>query len=164
QPTSAARELPRFLTNRVPFSLVKTPTLSNASTTRRAFLGTAAALTACALLPRRALAAAAPAKPNSVFNGVRVGAIRYSYRSMVATPRSATGEAVLSALVTDGLSEVELMGDAIQNFAGFTVSGGGGKGKKGGGTPVKYTDAQRDAQLAKCRELRKLYNDAGVNI
>ena len=30
--------------------------------------------------------------------------------------------------------------------------------------PAKPTDAQREAQLAKCRELRKMYNDAGVNI
>lgn len=29
---------------------------------------------------------------------------------------------------------------------------------------AKPTDAQRQAQLAKCRELRKMYNDAGVNI
>jgi sugar phosphate isomerase/epimerase len=132
--------------------------------TRRAFLGTAATLATGALLSRPALAAAAPAKPNSVFNGVRIGAISYSYRSLFTPPEGPTAEAVLKALLADGLSEVELMGDAIQHYAGFTVAGGGGKKKGGGAPPVKYTDAQREAQLAKCRELRKLYHDAGVNI
>lgn len=128
--------------------------------TRRTFIAHAAALAACIVLPRSArAAAAATAKPNSVFNGVRIGAISYSYRSQFTT-----AEEILQALLTDGLSEVELMGPAIQTYAGFTVATG--KGKKGGtaAPPVKYTDAQREAQLARCRDLRKLYNDAGVNI
>ncbi len=131
------------------------------SSSRRAFLGQAAALAACVALPRYASAASAKAKPNSVFNGVRVGTISYSYRSMFSN-----AEQVLEALVTDGISEVELMGPAIQTYAGFNVTPSGGKGKKGGDAPppVRYSDAQREAQLVKCRELRKLYNDAGVNI
>ena len=136
------------------------------TTSRRAFLGRAAALAACALLPARGTAADAPRKtgrkPNSIFNGVRIGCITYSYRSQLAT-----AEEILAALIEDGLSEVELMGAPIQAYAGFTVSGGGkAKGKKAAPAPapVKYTDAQREAQLAKCRELRKMYNDAGVNI
>lgn len=132
--------------------------LSESQTTRRAFLGRAAALAACAMMPR--IGMAATAKPNSVFNGVRIGCISYSYRANITT-----AEETLKALVTDGLSEVELMGPLIQTYAGFTVTAGG-KGKKGAPAPaaVKYTDAQRETQLAKCRELRKLYNDAGVNI
>jgi sugar phosphate isomerase/epimerase len=126
---------------------------------RRAFLGRAAALAMCAAGPRIGRAATAATKPNSVFTGVRIGTISYSYRSMFSN-----AEQVLSALVTDGLSEVELMGPAIQAYAGFNVASG--KGKKGGDAPppMRYSDAQREAQLAKCRELRKLYNDAGVNI
>jgi sugar phosphate isomerase/epimerase len=129
------------------------------SMNRRAFLGRAAALAACVTLPGVGRAAASAGKPNSVFDGVRIGTITYSYRSSFSN-----AEQILEALVTDGLSEVELMGPAIQAYAGFNVSGG--KAKKGGAAPApfKYTDAQRDAQLAKCRELRKLYNDAGVNI
>jgi sugar phosphate isomerase/epimerase len=135
-------------------------TLSSASlTTRRAFLGHAAALAACATLPRIGRAATAAAKPNSNFHGVRIGTISYSYRSMFNNAQQ-----VLEALVADGLSEVELMGEPIQSYAGFNVSGGKGKKGKGGGEPVSYSAAQREAQLAKCRELRKLYNDAGVNI
>lgn len=132
-------------------------------TSRRAFLGRAAALAACAAFPRIGRAAtAAPGRPNSVIDGVRIGCISYSYRRDIVT-----AEDTLQALLADGLSEVELMGAPIQDYAGFTVSGGGkgGKGKKAPpAPPVKYTDAQRQAQLAKCRALRKMYNDAGVNI
>lgn len=127
-------------------------------TTRRAFLGQATALAASALLPRVAGAAPSSRKPNSVINGVRIGTISYSYRSALTS-----AEELLQALLTGGLSEVELMGAPIQAFAGFAVAPGGGKAKKAA-PAIRYTDAQREAQLAKCRELRKLYNDAGVNI
>ena len=76
--------------------------------------------------------------------GVRVGCITYSYRSMAKTAQE-----TLKALLDCGISETELMGGPIQDFAGI-------KGKA--------TDAEREQQLAKCKELRKLYNDAGVNI
>lgn len=136
-----------------------TPLFSSAFT-RRAFLERAGALAACAALPRIGRAATAGTAGRSVFNGVRVGTISYSYRSMFSN-----AEQVLEALVANGLSEVELMGPAIMAYAGFNVSGSG-KGKKGGPAPepVRYSDAQREAQLAKCRELRKLYSDAGVTI
>ena len=131
----------------------------SALTRRRTFLSQAATLAAGALLSRAAGAATAPTpKPNSVINGVRIGTISYSYRSALTS-----AEELLQALITDGLSEVELMGAPIQAFAGFAVAPGGGKAKKAG-PAIRYTDAQREAQLSKCRELRKLYNDAGVNI
>jgi len=134
--------------------------------TRRSFLGSAAAAAAaCLALPRRTLAAAA--KPNSIFNGVRIGCITYSYRGMANT-----AEETLQALLDDGISEVELMGGPIQLYAGIPGAGGGRKGKDKNApppadptaTPPPPTDAEREAQLAKCRELRKMYNDAGVNI
>jgi len=119
--------------------------------TRRGFLGGAAALAACGLLPGRGLvAAAAGAKPNSVFNGVRIGCITYSYRSS----RLGTAEATLDALIQCGLSEVELMGGPIHNYVKQAT-----KGKK-----VASKEARRELQLAACRELRKMYNDAGVTI
>lgn len=127
--------------------------------TRRAFLGRAAALAASAAIPGRLLAAG-EGKPCSVFNGVKIGCITYSYRSMATT-----AEETLKAILADGLSEVELMGGPIQSFAG--IAAGGGKRAKGAPAappPPRPTDAEREAQLAKCRELRKLYNDAGVNI
>lgn len=122
--------------------------------TRRAFLGSTAALAAYAVLPRGIFGADA-AKPNSVFNGVRIGCITYSYRGEVNS-----AEDTLKALIQDGLSEVELMGGPIQSYAGIGGRGGGRPGEK----PARPTDAQRQAQLAKCAELRRMYNDAGVNI
>lgn len=133
--------------------------------TRRGFMGGAAALAACAILPGRGLGAQTPAgtdapagKPNSVFNGVRIGCITYSYRGSAAS----NAEQTLKALIQDGLSEVELMGGPIQAYAGL----GGRGGRKGdpADPAAKSADAQRQAQLAKCEELRKMYNDAGVNI
>lgn len=123
---------------------------------RRTFLGGAAALAASSVLPRRA-PGAETAKPNSVFNGVRIGCITYSYRG-----EANTAEDTLKALLEDGLSEVELMGGPIQSFAG--LRGGRGRGRRGEQPAGPPTDAQREAQLAKCAELRKMYNDAGVNI
>lgn len=127
-------------------------------TTRREFLGSAAAMAACLAIPRR-LSAAGSTRASSVFDGVRIGCITYSYRG-VAT----SAEDTLKALLRDGLSEVELMGGAIQAYAG--IAAGGGRRAKGvpEAPPTRPTDEQRAAQLAKCRELRKMYNDAGVNI
>ena len=145
---------------------MKTTIITDELTTRRAFLGSAAALAACAIVPGRVLggeaplkAATASGKPNSVFNGVHIGCITYSYRGGINS-----AEDTLKALIQDGLSEVELMGGPIQSYAG--LSGGGARGRKEGPAeqPAKPTDAQRQGQLAKCQELRKMYHDAGVNI
>lgn len=140
---------------------MKSTIVSGASTSRRAFLGSAA-LAAGALAAGRVLRAeaAAAGKPNSVFDGVRIGCITYSYRGGNVN----TAEETLKALIENGLSEVELMGGPIQSYAGI---GGGGGGRAAKGKPAeakKPGDDQRQAQLAKCRELRKMYNDAGVNI
>lgn len=135
-------------------------------TSRRAFLARASSLAAFAMVSPRLWAAASteaarPAgKPNSVFNGVRIGCITYSYRG----GKINTAEETLAALLQDGLSEVELMDGPIRTYAG--IRGGGRRGRNGAPpeTPPQPTDAEREAQLAKCRELRKMYNDAGVNI
>src|SRR4051794_8214158 len=116
-------------------------------TTRRAFLGGAAAFAAGALMPRGVPGAYA-AKPNSVFNGVRIGCITYSYRGEINS-----AEDTLKALIEDGLSEVELMDGPIRSYAG--IAGGGRKGA--GQQADQPTDEQRQAQLAKCAELRKMY-------
>ena len=142
---------------------MKTPITANPIITRRAFLGSATALAACAIVPGQVVGGeppaqpgAAPGKPNSVINGVRIGCITYSYRGGINT-----AEDTLKALLQDGLSEVELMDGPIVGYAG--LNRGAGR-SVAGGAPAKPTDAQREAQLAKCRELRKMYNDAGVNI
>lgn len=130
--------------------------------------------------------AAAPAgtpnsgKPNSVIHGVRIGCITYSYRGGLGGGRRiSTAEETLDALVRSGISETELMDGPIRAYTG--IAGGGGRGRGGGGRgrrgeqgqaerpPAPELNAeqraeQRQAQLARCAELRKLYNDAGVNI
>jgi sugar phosphate isomerase/epimerase len=131
--------------------------------------GGAASVGALALLNRPGaalLAADTPAgKPNSVFNGVRIGTITYSYRG-----GASTAEYTLDCLLKDGLSETELMDGPIRAFAGI---GGGGRSPRGGGAggdapPAQPSDADRtklrETQLAKCAQIRKTYNDAGVNI
>lgn len=98
---------------------MKPQTMTGQGTTRRAFLG-GAALAAGALVSGRMLggsplmAAAASGKPCSVFKGVRIGCITYSYRGGINS-----AEDTLKALLEDGLSEVELMGGPIQSFAGI---------------------------------------------
>ena len=136
---------------------------------RRQLLGGAAAAGALAVLGRHASALVdTPApKPNSVINGVRIGAITYSYREA----RINSAEDTLKALLEDGLSEVELMDAPIRAYAG--IQGGRGPGgRRGQPQPAQPapqpSDAeradQRQKQLARCAELRRMYNDAGVNI
>ena len=115
----------------------------------------AAALAASTVMSRYALGGAA-SKPNSKFNGVQIGAITYSFRSM---PSSA--EDILKYAVQCGLSSLELMGDPAERFA--DIPGGGGRGRR-----KQMTAEQRQWRLSvsmdKYRALRKMYNDAGVNI
>jgi sugar phosphate isomerase/epimerase len=121
---------------------------SEGDVTRRGFMGGAAALAASGILAGRGLAAeAAAGKPDSVFGGVHIGCITYSYRGCGIN----TAEQTLKALIQCGLSEVELMGGPIMGYIRSGVKGGS-------------PDEKREAQLAKARELRQMYNDAGVNI
>jgi sugar phosphate isomerase/epimerase len=122
--------------------------------TRRAFLGGAAAAAAVAGMPRGARGADAP-RPSSVFNGVRIGCITYSYRGAIET-----AEDTLKALIEDGLSEVELMDGPIRSFAGM----GGGTRQAAGKPAARPTDAQRQSQLDRCKALRQMYHDAGITI
>jgi sugar phosphate isomerase/epimerase len=125
---------------------------------RRAFLGTAAMAASAVMLGRqpRAAAADALAKPNSVIDGVRIGCITYSYRGRITT-----AEDTLAALIKSGISETELMDGPIKAYTGITS---GGKRDPKAAPAAAPTDAQREAWLAKCADLRKMYNDAGVNI
>lgn len=133
---------------------------------RRSFLARASSLTALAVVSsplwaaENSSGAGQPAgKPNSVIHGVRIGCITYSYRGGNIN----TAEETLNALLQDGISEVELMDGPIRSYAGIRGAGGPRRATAGE-APTKASDADREAQLAKCRELRKMYNDAGVNI
>jgi sugar phosphate isomerase/epimerase len=116
---------------------------------RRSFLGGATALAASTLMPN--LTRAAEAAPNSKFNGVQIGVITYSYRSL---PGSA--EDLLKYLLQCGISSVELMGGPAEQFAKAATSGNE-DGKNLG-------EWRFSASMEGFQTLRKMYNDAGVNI
>jgi sugar phosphate isomerase/epimerase len=146
------------------------------------------------------------AKPSSNFDGVQVGVITYSYRSM---PGANDAEALLKYIVDSGINGIELMGPAAEIYAGSPApagrgGGGGGRGAGGpgrgpgrgpdgavagggqgrgpgggGGGRAPLTPEQQAAQQARAAELkawrlsvpmdkykalRKMYNDAGVDI
>ena len=129
----------------------------------------AAALAASTVMSRYALGGPAATKPNSKFNGVQIGAITYSYRGMPST-----AEDLLKYLVQCGLSSVELMGEPVEQFAGVPSGGGRGGGRRGQMTEEQKKAQQQGQQeqlewrlsvsMDKFRALRKMYNDAGVNI
>ncbi len=133
--------------------------------TRRRMLGGSAALAGSALLPPQLFAQAQGAsqseKPNSVIDGVHLGCITYSYRGFATN-----AEDTLKCLTDNGLSETELMDGPISAYTGIQFR----RGRRRRGQPAEPTTTEkvspetRAEQLAKCRELRKMYNDAGVNI
>ena len=145
---------------------------SETTVSRRGFMGGAAAFAASAMMSRYVLAdfgGLSAGKPNSNFNGVQIGAITYSYRGMPGT-----AEDLLKYLVKCGLSSVELMGEPAEQFAGVPT-GGGRPGRDRGQTTEEQRKTRQQRQqeqlnwrlsvsMDKYRALRKMYNDAGVNI
>src|SRR5687768_4065480 len=99
------------------------------------------ALTALpASLLGRPLSALAQGKPNSTINGVRVGAITYSYRTMP----DQSAEATLRYVVDSGISQIEFMGGPVEAFAGAPQAPQGG-GRRGGQQTPEQQTAQREA-------------------
>ncbi|MHC4566362.1 MAG: sugar phosphate isomerase/epimerase family protein [Planctomycetota bacterium] len=141
----------------------------NNTVSRRELLGGVAAMAAATIVPGRVLGRSGGSRagrPNSNFGGVQIGAITYSFRSM---PSSA--EDILRYATRCGLSSIELMGDPAEKFAGMPA--GGGRRGRARTEEQKRTQRQRQEELLnwrlsvsmdKYRALRKLYNDAGVNI
>jgi sugar phosphate isomerase/epimerase len=107
----------------------------------------ALAVPGVALFGPAALAGAQMAKPNSRINGVQIGTITYSYRSMP----DQSAEATLKYVVTSGISAIELMGGPVNAYAmartgykpaeagGRGGGGGGGRGGRGGPDPATLT-------------------------
>lgn len=131
--------------------------MTNVRISRRSALASAAVL---ALWPRSGFAAD-QRKPNSVFHGVRVGCITYSYRGTANT-----AEETLASVLADGLSEIELMDGPIAAYTGIVFRKG--RSVRNGAGQEPPLDASRpkvrEEQLVKCEQLRKMYNEAGVNI
>jgi sugar phosphate isomerase/epimerase len=135
-----------------------------------------ATLPGAALLDRRLAAlaqgqAGQPRQPNSVINGVHIGTITYSYRSLP----DQSAEATLKYILDSGISAIELMNGPAESFAGAPLGarGGGGAGR---GQPTAEQQAAQQAAAAQLKKwrtsvsmdrfkaLRKMYNDAGVTI
>ncbi len=98
--------------------------------TRRELGKLALAVPAAGLFPR---AVFGQAKPNSKIEGVQIGTITYSYRSML----DQSAEATLRYILESGISAIELMGGPVESFAGAPApaagGGRGGGGRAGGG-------------------------------
>mgnify|MGYP006289852779 CR=1 FL=1 len=109
--------------------------------------------------------------PDSEYGGVQIGVITYSFRSIRGV------EETLQACVDAGISSVELMGTGVEEYLGAPAN------------PLSWREMRRpenlseekkqafeeyqkevkkwryaDGTLDKYRELRRMFNDAGVNI
>ncbi len=112
-------------------------------------------------------------KPDSLIHGVQIGAITYSFRSLPGNP-----DQVLQYCIDSNISAIELMGDAVEDYAGKPVNTVK-LPPRVNGQRVELTAEQKaqvkeyQQQVAAWREhismdkfieLRKKYNDAGVTI
>jgi len=126
---------------------------------RRRFIGSTALATAGMALASKSVFAAGAlfqAKPSSVINGVQIGVITYSFRSMPSTAQD-----LLQYCLQTNINAIELMGDAAEAFAGKPTRNSG----EDGPTYFKrVADWRAGVSMDKFKELRKLFNDAGVKI
>ncbi|MDO6818483.1 sugar phosphate isomerase/epimerase [Zobellia sp. 1_MG-2023] len=124
-------------------------------------------------------------KPNSKFNGVQIGVITYSFRSM----EDQSAEATLKYILDCNINAIELIGDPAETFAGRpentldrSVYFGLMKKKKSGAISdneakelaeiqaeqavynAKVTEWRKNVDMKKFEKFRKMYNDAGVQI
>jgi len=158
--------------------------------TRRKFVGTSAALMAGTTLMGSSVFGT-PAilkslkKPNSLINGVQIGVITYSFRSMP----DQSAEATLKYVLDSGISAIELIGDPAETFAGRTENPvdmasfyklmskkrdeglTGDEEKEFGDMQVQKEDYgkqvsewRKKVAMDKFAQFRKMYNDAGVSI
>ena len=124
-------------------------------------------------------------KPNSYINGVQIGVITYSFRSM----EDQSAEATLKYILDCGINAIELMGDPAETFAGRPENSidrrrfSGLRRKKRDGEitedeekalqdmqerqeayNAKVSAWRRKGAMKKFVQFRKMYNDAGVGI
>ncbi|MCK5440436.1 MAG: sugar phosphate isomerase/epimerase [Maribacter sp.] len=158
---------------------------------RRQFIGNTSVLAAGMVLGGSSLFGAPSIiksynKPNSKINGVQIGCITYSFRSM----QDQSAEATLKYVLDSGINAIELMGDPAEMFAGKPANPVdrrayyGMMRKKRGGTELSEDEekeladmkAQNDAynvdvvqwrtaaSMDKFAKLKKMYKSAGVDI
>ena len=158
---------------------------------RREFIGKTSALATGMLLGGPSLFGApaiitSPKKPNSKINGVQIGCITYSFRSMP----DQSAEATLQYVLDTGINAIELMGDPAETFAGKPKNPVdrrayyGLRRKKRQGQELSSTEAKElvemNAQneayskevanwratvsMERFAQLKKMYKQAGVHI
>ncbi|WP_186757278.1 sugar phosphate isomerase/epimerase family protein [Echinicola salinicaeni] len=125
-------------------------------------------------------------KPNSLINGVQIGCITYSFRSMP----DQSAEATLKYITDAGISAIELMGDPAEHFAGkpqleldrrrmYQLGGKKRNGKELSASEKaeleellaasdaykkEVADWRASVDMKKFEDLRKMYKAAGVSI
>lgn len=124
-------------------------------------------------------------KPNSVINGVQIGVISYSFRSL----EDQSAEAMLKYVLECGINAIELIGDPAENFAGrpqnkidaglfYSLRRKKRDGKISEEEQLELADLQvqqedynrqvsewrKTGDLTRFAQFRKMYNDAGVSI
>src|SRR5215468_12187042 len=117
--------------------------------TRREFAKLAlagAAGSACGTSVLNSIVSAAE-RPNSLINGVQIGTITYSYRSMP----NQSAEATLRYIVDSGISAIELMNGPAESYAGAPSDRGD-----------ELKQWRLSVSMDKYKALRKMYNDSGV--
>lgn len=87
-------------------------------------------------------------KNKSNFQGVQIGTITYSYRSM---PDQSL-PAILDYAVKSGIGSVELMGTPLEAYAGIPED------------REEIKEWRKTVSMDKFKEIRKMFNDKGVNI
>jgi len=139
---------------------------------RRRFIGTAAVAAASSIIPLNFSFASGIKKPKSKVNGVQLGLTTYSYRSI-----SRSLEEVLEYTLKAGVNALE-MRSVLEEGLGIPS---GGPGRLPRGTEMtaeqktereKSASALREEQrkwrlslpMQKYADVRKMYNDAGVDI
>lgn len=158
------------------------------SVSRRNFIASSSALALGTTLVGPSLFASniyGPTKPNSKINGVQIGVITYSFRSLP----DQSAEATLKYVLDCGINAIELMGDPAESYAGKpespvnwgTFYGMMRKKRNNELTPEKeksflemqntmdaynkeVAEWRATVSMEKFEELRKMYNDAGVTI
>jgi len=125
-------------------------------------------------------------KPNSLINGVQIGCITYSFRSMA----DQSAEATLQYVIDSGLSAIELMGEPAETFVGRPASKVdrsrlsllNGKAKRREELTAdekleladlrtqiesyekEVSDWRATADMKQFEQMRKMYKNAGVSI
>jgi sugar phosphate isomerase/epimerase len=112
-------------------------------------------------------------KPDSHFKGVQVGVISYTWRSM---PAGEAGD-ILAYCLASGISSIELMGNVAEQFAGIpplppgpprgsemTAEDRAAHDQQVEDAREKQREWRLSVSMDKFKELRKMFNDSGVNI